>query len=72
MSVECNGLCVRAYEILPVGTAQIAYAHPDCPAHGNLAVYDVDGTPRTGAGAVQPEAIDSVSGAAPAPHRERQ
>lgn len=46
MTGECSGICIRAYEILPGGTAQIAYAHPDCPAHGQDAAYEVDGTPR--------------------------
>lgn len=38
MTGECSGICIRAYEILPGGTAQIAYAHPDCPVHGHLAI----------------------------------
>jgi len=35
---ECNGICLTPADIgLPEygGTGVIAYAHPDCPAHGD-------------------------------------
>lgn len=32
---DCNGLCMTAYDIgLEEYGSQIAYAHPDCPIHG--------------------------------------
>ena len=33
---ECNGICLSAYDIgVPECGGMIAYAHPDCPAHGS-------------------------------------
>lgn len=39
---ECNGICIRGHELLPGGGGGVAYAHPDCPAHGwsESAEYD--------------------------------
>lgn len=35
---NCNGICLTAYDIGLTG-GQIAYAHPECPEHGNLAAH---------------------------------
>lgn len=33
---ECIGVCLSAYDIgVPEAGDMIAYAHPDCPAHGD-------------------------------------
>jgi hypothetical protein len=33
---ECNGICLSAADIgVPEAGDVIAYAHPDCPAHGD-------------------------------------
>lgn len=32
---QCNGICIRGYEILEDGGSGVAYAHPDCELHGN-------------------------------------
>ena len=33
---ECNGICVTAGDIgLPEYGSMVAYAHPDCPEHGD-------------------------------------
>jgi hypothetical protein len=33
---ECNGVCLSAADIgVPEAGDVIAYAHPDCPAHGD-------------------------------------
>ena len=39
---ECNGICLTPGDIgLPeYSSAGIAYAHPDCPAHGDPAADD--------------------------------
>lgn len=31
----CNGICVTAADIGVGGYDQVAYPHPDCPAHGD-------------------------------------
>lgn len=34
--VECNGICLYAADIgVPEAGDVVAYAHPDCPAHGD-------------------------------------
>jgi hypothetical protein len=42
---RCNGICITGAEVI-VGQHGIVIAHPECPAHGHLARYEVDGTPR--------------------------
>lgn len=37
MNEGCNGICVRAYEILPGYGSEIAIPHPDCEVHGKPA-----------------------------------
>jgi hypothetical protein len=33
---QCNGICLWAADVgVPVVTANPAYPHPDCPAHGD-------------------------------------
>lgn len=33
---ECNGICLYAADIgVPEAGNVVAYAHPDCPAHGD-------------------------------------
>lgn len=33
---ECNGICLSAADIgVPEAGNVVAYAHPDCPAHGD-------------------------------------
>lgn len=32
---ECNGICLTAADIGVPEYGGIAYAHPDCPAHGD-------------------------------------
>ena len=45
MTEGCNGICITGAEVI-VGQHGIVIAHPECPAHGHLARYEVDGTPR--------------------------
>lgn len=34
---ECNGICLYAADIgVPEAGDVVAYAHPDCPEHGDL------------------------------------
>lgn len=37
MNEGCNGICVRAYEILPGYGSEIAIPHPGCEVHGKPA-----------------------------------
>ena len=42
---ECNGICLTAWDIgIEEYGDMIAYAHPDCPAHGNP-LYEEDEWP---------------------------
>lgn len=40
---ECNGICLYAADIgVPEAGDVVAYAHPDCPAHGDPQGEDPD------------------------------
>lgn len=46
-ALECNGICLTGSDI-GIPSDGIAAAHPECPKHGHMAAYEVDGTPRLG------------------------
>ena len=40
---ECNGVCLYAEDIgVPEAGNVVAYAHPDCPAHGDPLMEEPD------------------------------
>jgi hypothetical protein len=44
--LECNGICLFGTDI-GIPSNAIAAAHPDCELHGHMALFNVDGSPRT-------------------------
>lgn len=45
LTPACNGICLTAGDLGGYGD-DIVTAHPECPAHGLFAKFNVDGTPR--------------------------
>jgi hypothetical protein len=43
---ECNGLCLTG-RALGIPSDAIAAAHPECAKHGHMAIFNIDGSPRT-------------------------